>query len=308
MKRKATQIALEGHFRIVAIRPDGTERLLADWSKNLILDAGLNRLGSGGAWDLCRVGSGSTAPATSQTALEAQVAETSNIQSQIGGTAVDNTYSWARRVYRFTAGVAAGNLSEIGVGWYGGQFSRALIKDEMGDPTTITVLSDEVLDVTYEVRAYPNTEDQEYTVNISGVDYDFVVRPVGVTGDFSTSGWANSVYTLMTAGVTGLSGNALSMVPYGTDFALVPHSSSMPSGTQLVSGSSSTPSYRTAYSTNSLKRDCRIAFGLDQGTVPFGGFWFMTACGFYQASVSPPIPKDGTKTFELDFELSWARH
>lgn len=304
MKHSAVRIALEGRFRFVAVRPDGARRVLSDWGKNLILDGGLNRLGTGGAFGTCRVGSGNSAPSFTQTTLDTPVAASTSVQSQQSGTAVDNTYAWVRRTFRFPAGQAAGNLSEVGVGWESGLFSRALIKDDLGDPTTITVLADEVLDVSYEIRAYPNLSDQEFTVNISGVDYEFTVRPIALNGDLTSGGWATAIYTLISAGATQLHGNGLSAVSYNVGTTLAAVTANGLNGSQLYNG---TPSYPTAYSNNSLERQCRNSYALNEGTTPFAGFLFRTACGLYQAVVSPPIPKDSTKTFSLDFTISWGR-
>src|SRR5690606_33028436 len=66
-------------------------------------------------------------------------------------------------------------------------FSRALILDDEGNPTTITVLEDEFLDVSYEFRVYPPESDVMGQVNIGGVDRDTVRRAALVT---NTSVWA----------------------------------------------------------------------------------------------------------------------
>ncbi len=87
----------------------------------------------------CMVGSGNAAPAETDTALQAR-ASTSNINVQSNNSNVSPRYGWRRRTFRFAAGAAAGNLSEVGVGWTTtAVFSRALILDGSGNPTTITV-------------------------------------------------------------------------------------------------------------------------------------------------------------------------
>ena len=88
--------------------------------------------------------------------------------------------------YHFAIGAAAGNLSELGVGWASSGttlFSRALILDSGGTPTTITVLSDEYLYVTYEHRFYPSETDATgsivFTGNIGGT-YTYTLRPAQI--------------------------------------------------------------------------------------------------------------------------------
>src|SRR5574337_1573872 len=179
---------LAGKFSLVAHKLDGSSRVLAEWFDNLIVDNGLNRIGTGSYMDQCYVGTGSTAPTNADTALEMQVASTSSIHATTSGTSTSPPYyGYSRRTFRFGVGAAAGNLTEVGVGWYSGTnmlFSRALIKDIDGNPTTVTVLSDEVLDVAYEFRNYaPPADSAPYVVTISGVDYTFVTRAASVTGN-----------------------------------------------------------------------------------------------------------------------------
>lgn len=302
-------IGLEGRFKFTAVRPDGTERILADWHQNLILDSGLNRIGTGGCWDRCQVGTGTTAPAEAQTALATLLATTTTVQSTTGGTDTPtNTYAWVRRVYRFGVGVAAGNLTEVGVGWADGLFSRALIKDSGGTPTSITVLADEYLDVTYEIRAYPTMTDQTFSgVDISGIPYTFTVRPGLFSGNASSSGtWPADLSVMMNTGVTNIAETSFAMGAYGSGAALGAVTGLI-SGTQVVSSSSTTIAFRSSYAENSFKREARATFGLTAGTVPFGGFYLISATGTYQMVVSPNIPKDGTNVLTLDIDVSWAR-
>lgn len=148
-------------FKLVA-RKASTEEITkeTDWFKNIVLDTGLNQM-SVGIWiDRVRVGSGNSTPAASQTQLDNTIASTNAIQdsgSVTKQTTISPYYVAAKRTYRFAEGVAAGNISEVGCGWGNGLdlWNRALVKDLNGDPTTITVLSDEFLDVIVEVRFYP---------------------------------------------------------------------------------------------------------------------------------------------------------
>ncbi len=302
------ELGLQGRYKFIATKEDGSQRVLSDWQDNLILDGGLDRIGVGSSWDRCQVGTGSTAPANGQTALSSLLASTTSVTAQTAGTnSPTNTYAWARRTYRFDLGAAAGNLAEVGVGWSGGLFSRALIKDELGNPTTITVLSDEYLDVIYEIRAYPVMTDSPFVVNINGTNHTFTVRPARLTGDQTSVGdWPWDLAQMMSAGVVGTGTVALGMSAYGSGASLGAVTDII-GGTQVVSSSSSSGSYRSSYANGSHLRECRMTFGLGAGSVPFGGFFINTYAGTYQMTVSPTIPKDSTKVFTLDFTLSWAR-
>lgn len=303
-------IGLEGRYKLVATKADGSQRVLADWFENLILDSGLNRLGQGAAWDQAQVGTGSTAPANGQTSLAALLATSTNVTTTVAGTnAPTNTYAWARRTYRFVEGAAAGNLTEVGIGWSGSLFSRSLIKDELGNPTTITVLSDEVLDVVYEIRMYPSMSDQTVELTINSTPYEFTIRPALFSGDqTNTCQWPWIVTALMSNGVTVTNYLYLGWAAYGSDAAL-DAITGLIGGTQVVPSSHSAiiNSFTAPYANNSFQRECRTRFGLDAGSVAFGGFLVTTNLGTYQVVVDPPLPKDNTKVFSLDFVLSWSR-
>lgn len=305
MKNPKLSLGLSGHFKFVATKEDGTQRTLADWNDNLILDSGLNRLGTNIAWSHCRVGTGNTAPDAGQTALVSALAATTTITSTVAGTNTPtDTYAWARQTYRFGLGVAEGNLSEVGIGWDSGLFSRALIKDEFGDPTTIVVLDDEYLDVVYEVRAYPDMTDQETTLTISGVDYDFTLRPAKLTGNQSNvANWPEQLISLMTNGFISEASTRLGIAGFDAGSTLGAVTASL-TGSAIAAGDGA---FTASYVDNSYERECRMTFGIAQGAAAFGGFQLTTMAGVYQIVVDPVIPKDNTKVFTLDLTLSWAR-
>lgn len=140
------------------------------WQKNLILDAGITRLlgTNGSVLQYISVGSGSTAPTVGQTQLVSKIAHTGRSQSFTHGYNGDGGYGWTKLSVQFDKGAAAGNISELGVGWDGTNlWSRALVLDAEENPTTITVLSDEFLTVIYELRSWyvvpePHTISYDY--------------------------------------------------------------------------------------------------------------------------------------------------
>lgn len=282
-----------GWFKIEATRPDGTRRVLADWFPNLILDGGLDRMGANSDYlSWCQVGSGSTAPVAAQTALVNRIAGTNTGQKSVSGAQASAPYyGWYRRTYRFAQGVAAGNLSEVGVGWAtsGSLFSRALILDGGGSPTTITVLSDEVLDVTYELRRYPGTVDLTGTVVLDGVTHNWVSRAAGVTDSWHWTGtW--QMAPDWTAAHTGDIGTVTALNPSGTGEIM-----------------STTP---LAYSSGSYARASTVSAGLNQTNLSGGIRSIVIGCGRagrYQIQFDPAIPKDNTKVLSLTIQHSWAR-
>lgn len=297
---QAVTIPLAGYYLLEAVKPDGSRRVLANWFENLILDAGLNRMGTGTYFDYAQVGTGSTAPANSDTALVARVAGTNAVNAQsVGAASSSPYYGYSRKTFRFTAGSATGNLTEVGIGWAasGSLFSRALIKDGFGTPTTITVLSDEVLDVTYELRCYaPLSDSTPSVVNISGTNYTFVVRSAYAT---SVEAWAPENQAVGHA--SDSSGNFGQVVYNGSIGAIT----SSPSG----SSSNRTSVTNSSYANNSYQRDMTAVWDLNQGNVAGGitALHFYTTLGAFQMSVSPAIPKDLTKVLTMSFRVSWTR-
>lgn len=296
-----TRVTLAGRLKFEAVRADGTRRTLADWFDNLVLDQGLNRIGTGAFMSACQVGTGSTAPANSDTALATYLAGTSTIQTTVTGTASSSPYyGYIQRTYRFGMGVAAGNLTEVGIGWTtttGNLFSRALIKDGGGSPTTITVLSDEFLDISYELRSYAPTTDSVATVTISGTDYEFTARAANVT---TASWWApkdQAINYLNNSGV--LSEEAA----YNGTIGAV---------TALPSGTSARPTTVTkqSYSNNSYRCDFSVYWDLDDGNLAsnISALVFGSSLGSFQLGVTPDIAKDATKLLTLVYRITWARH
>lgn len=285
-----------GRYKLIARKEDDSSRDLTDWFENLITDGGLERMGTGGITEKCRVGSGNTTPNNTDTALVAQVAE-GDIQSYTEGyDSATNLYCWRRIVYRFATGVAAGNLSEVGVGWAGGDlFSRALIKDGSGNPTTITVLSDEILDVVYELRMYRPTSDLSVNIDIAGVTYACTVRPAN---------FANWRCTELTQ--FGAMGNGNLLVQGWTTGATLGAITDQPSGTMNMGGVHATND--GAYVTNSKQRKLKVIASIDDCTSDIKALTFSTALGLYQMLVNPVIPKNSTNKLTLYFTLAWARH
>lgn len=294
---------LSGHFRLLATKLDGTQRVVADWQDNLILNAGLNRIGSGWIASHCQVGTGSTAPTNADTALQSFLVSTGTVITNTYGSMTSSPYyAYATRTYRFAIGVAAGNLAEVGIGWSastGSLFSRALIKDGGGTPTPITILGDEILDVQYELRMYPPEVDVTGTISAGGDSYDYVLRAAAVTG----SVWNQfGLYILMTA--TGGSGTvSYQSLFYEGGIAAI---TSQPSGASGPSGLYASPA---TYGNNNYYRDYSITATFDQAnfTTGVGAGSIYTPLGQYQIGFTPKLTKNNTKSLTITIRIAWAR-
>lgn len=177
----STTNKVAGYYKIEVKRPDGSTRLFFEFP-NLVTNNGLDRICTGGIYfPNCYVGTGSTPPVETNTQLENLVAYKTGHSSMSGpasAPSLPNPYRWFRKTFVFPQGAYVGNVSEVGVGWGATTlFSRSLIKDENGNPITITLTSIDVLTITYEFRFYLNDVVSEYTLDINGVTTNIKVIP-----------------------------------------------------------------------------------------------------------------------------------
>jgi hypothetical protein len=165
----------------------GFHNLITDTGLDYIWNAPTYAYGYAYLYNRCTVGTGNTTPAFTDTALANPIA---NVVA-LGGSDADVVDSYvagppaywkAVQTYRFSTGAAAGNLTEIGFIPINATllFSRALIVDADGNPTTLVVEADEILDVTYELRVYLDLTDTIGTFESDGVTYDTVIRMADV--------------------------------------------------------------------------------------------------------------------------------
>lgn len=293
---------VRGRYRMEAVKADGSRRLLADWFDNLVLDNGLNILGTGVGWiNYCSVGTGNTAPATSQSALVTWVASTNTTTgSSTANSGSSPYYGQSTVTFRFAIGTATGNLSEVGVGANNNGtnlFSRALILDGGGSPTTITVLSSEALDVTYQLQMYAPTADVTGTVTINAVSYSYTMRAANA----SSSAWSGLSTANDAGGVNGCT------VYNGTIGAVT----AGPSGSSASSGTINVQTYTSG----NFYVDSIVNFGLTNGNVSGGVSAIQltmgtqrSSMGQFQLGISPSLPKDSSHTMTLTFRHSWGRY
>lgn len=271
-------------------------------SPNLITDNGMELLKGSGFLDYIMVGSGSTPPAKTDTTLDSFVAGISDASVTEGPHNFAPTdYPWcsANVSKQFGKGVAAGNLSEIGIGKsQTNMFARALIKDGSGNPTTITVLAIEYLTVTYQWRVYFDlTYSHTDTFTIDSVVYTTTTT----VADFSSSGaynWnVNGIESNVTASFIGLvfydgAVGAAGTRPSGTASSVATGSwTDGPVGTytKTLSGHAGTSIANMNVSAFMIYR------------TPPSGYPTM------KAGVSPVLPKDNTKTLDASLLISWGR-
>lgn len=295
------RIGLSGRYRVKVGSKARGERVVAEFD-NLITDTGLDWFGAGGYMTTCHVGTGSTAPLFTDVRMTTFKAQTSSVLSSTGVAPTAPDYILAiTRTWRFAEGVAAGNLSEIGIGkaWHATNpylFSHALIVDGGGAPTTLVILADEYLDVEYTLN-WGLPRDSTGTVTLAGVDYTWTARAANALT------WTYSAAAL-TGGFNGIFGMSSWVGPIGPI-------TGNPTG---VNGSGTNGTKQT-YVNGTFYNDFIMTFGLTTANLAGGiGSLLFRHCsdagfGTYPVQIGfvPNIPKTASKVLTLTHRISWGR-
>lgn len=117
-------------------------------------------------------------------------------------------FGWTRTTKTSPRGAAAGNISELTCGWGGNNvsaFARALVRDAEGNPTTITILPDEVLTLTWELRRWwVSSSPHTIAYTIDGTPHETLVSYM------PESLIAKSISGLGSGGISGFRGTLVS--------------------------------------------------------------------------------------------------
>lgn len=287
-------------FKLVA-RKASTEEITREtgWFNNIVLDTGLAQM-SVGLWiDRCCVGTGNSTPVATQTQLDAFKASTTTTQGGVESGMQLTTlpyYDWLRVTYRFGEGVAAGNISEVGMGWGNANlWNRALVKDANGNPTTITVLADEYLDVITEIRVYA----QE---TLSG-SFNFLNKAGAVVSSHTYTGRAyhrapQRNHVRFNINSIGIYSGALGSSP-----------TAGPSGVRLDYGTPTSTVYPTPTSIKCTKV-FPVAAAIGEHRTLFVETQFLqSGSGMgYQVEFTPTITKTNQMELTYTVSMSWGRY
>ena len=310
---------LGGRFRLVTSKDAECKEVVEDtgFFDNLITNVGMNRVGEvttnettsiASFLALCGrfvVGSGSAEPQFTDTALQNTVAfATANPVLDNESSSYERGWYEITVRHQFGQGQAVGNLSEIGIqhtSASGPLWSRALILDGQGSPTTVTVLPDDFLTCYYTLRVMIPKEDAVFNIDVD-YDEDGIVptvvtgRPLMANSSSPTEGWG-----LQTAGTSGNAG----VLRFYTGGLAVP-TAAAPLGS-IIGGSTSTFSI-VPYITDSFERYVTRTNGLNEhNSQELRTAKLAALMGFWQIEFNPPLQKDDTQTMQVTFGYSWAR-
>ena len=308
------QVGLYGEVKVIVKRADDTVRLDTGFFPNVITNLGLDAIGNDNdLFNYCAVGGGNSKPLNTNTKLDNFLAVGSQIssESKYDYDPVRDTefYKCSKTVgYRFT-GLDNKNISEVGlVGDYAsGQhpaYTRTLIKNSAGEPTVITVLSGEILELQYRLWQVFDVKDKDQVVTamIDGVEVPFNVkiRLAGVGGNLGGS-WS---YAAVVGAHLTFQGNNYHQFGTGELGEITGQNS----GLTNVYGLS-----WEAYQPSTYKRKFYVNASITDAVHPIRSFLFFTGLGAYQVRFGTvdgdlPIDKTNQDILQLGFEMSWGRY
>lgn len=308
-------IGLAAEFRCVIYDADGNEKYDTGYHKNMILNQGLDFFGGGKGSTIftrCVVGAGGSLPVATQASLDSFVASSTpypNEDSKSWDYNGSDAYYKTNivRVYSFD-GMGSANIAELGLaseftsGTSYNLCTRALIKDHLGAPTTLSIRADETLRIYYKLWQVFKVEPTTHAISLldgagGAVDYTATAKlsNVGALAYTSLIGTpfnigstrAGYLYPGELGAVTGLPAGSNLGYNNSVEEALYVGGSYKRMGTYKYSLTSVVGSIR------SIVIKCNM------------GEWQVR----YGATVGDAaIVKTDKETLAIPFELSWARY
>lgn len=291
------ELGLKGSYILEIGKENQPKRLISQFD-NLILNAGLNRIASNAVFrSFCQIGTGTTQPSESDVALTTYVANTGTMSTGLN-TSIAGTNPYVIRstmTFRFPVGSLSGEYFELGVGWAssGSLFSKTRIKDLAGNDTSIRVMADEYLDVTYILEITPKQTDTVFNVNLRGTNHECRLRPANIN---QPGRWVLKPHSFNQANCFAYDGNAGNIT-------------TIPSGTSSSSSSVSI----AAYVANSFERNVTLTWLNDKANFASGIKSILIdsseseSFGCYQIAFNPPILKTNVDSFNMTLKFKWAR-
>src|SRR5690554_2331427 len=310
------KLGLSGEYRLMT-RKSKSGILVEDtgWFPNLITDSGLDffaNTSGNGAVSYLAVGSGNTPPSVTDTSLVSQIAQ---VNARTSPTVFSANINVDERCWEgiftttFANGAAEGVISEVGA--KGGSnlnvSSRALVRDSMGNPTSIVVLGDEDLVLQYKVKVHQPTQDFEFTVSGRNV-LARACRIDTLNSVANFDGWASALgsnaHLSFQHDTTASSPIVQRFRGYTGGIGAV---NSAPSGTSLTL-STSDSGVLDPYVPGSHQRTARRTIGTGQWNgVEIRSIVWNAGIAAFQAEYETPITKTNLQTLRFGIGASWGR-
>lgn len=336
-----------GAFRIHKGTTEDNMVPVTGWGDNHITNGGLNALGdpalsgssASGYVHGCKIGSGNTPPTDTDTDLVSRLASSTAWLSRTWSRQIAEAPYYIEIVsrVRFAAGVGTGTIAELGIVYatstssgpggamYPAQplFSRALCVDLAGNPTTVTKLADEIVDVEYRLRFYFDTTPITGTVTIGPSTYDYTLLPVRIEQNPGINQFGWGVYSLSVAG-NGMpsiyhrqsGGYGENVVYTGAAAGVVSATGANPTGTKVTNsapGNLITVS-NAAYVSNSHEIEHIIKLQLGTANTGYnvpagiGVFVYSNDLTSWQLGLTPNLVKTVDEEVSLSIFHTWGRY
>lgn len=316
-------VGLAGEFKLVIKDKNGDTKTEIPWQKNLILNQGLDALANYDIYSRCLIGTGNSYPSVTQTALDSFYQDTysSSVHSNQFSydPKIDGDFYKVNRVFKYIFNIDSDvNIAELGLATSNKVLcTRALIKDANDNPTIISLLAGEILEVYYKLWFVVDVRDKTYQINVPTVEgrrivktdtYNVIVRPAYVGGSTEGSGsWSYCVGS----GVGIFNGNTNSCYKTGE----VRDIYNGPTGTILYSYSpySNLNYSKSTYVNGSYYRDFTVHIPVNKGNGSLRSIGQISTMGFWQIRFGrvdddSPLVKNNTQKMSVPIRFSWGRY
>lgn len=312
---------VKNRYRVTRLDKDLNVIERSGWSNNLMTDYGFDLFMTTTSYIglSCVVGAGNTTPSEADEYLQTFVAGTANLKATVVPeyhTSASPRHVLYRTQWRLNPTGSSYSVSEVGIGMEpssspagitSGQKigSRSLVVDNLGAPTTVSVLGDEYLDIEWELYWYV-PEDVSGVVSITDngtpIDITWTVR----ASDMSGFGWPQiSGGAIYLRGFIPQGGGAANDSSAYATQTLGAYTSRM-DGTAYPFGSSPAPWTAASYTPGSKQRDWTLRLNLTAANITggIGSMRFVIFLGQLQMSFSPKLQKTASKVADLVFTCS----
>lgn len=312
---------IEGYFEVELIhKPTGLVKQKLRF-RNTITNAALEAIGTGaintyivGMW--AAVGTGTTEPTVTDTALQTQVGGRTNsrgnpVIASTAGAELSYDYVWGKTTKVFFPGEATGNLTEVGLFFSqtgGTMFCRQLFRDGLGNPVTVVKTADDELRITYELRLYTMKNSSVTTATIKSVSTTCTTRGYDLDGD--NRWWFPSQPESPSSLLYGLG-----LWGIRSDTTRIYASNTMPGlfSLQTGGGTSAASATLAAYGSLSYYRDMTYVWMPAAGTLTVGSIEWGGQAPFYSylspfiTTFDPVFTKADTERLTFVARMSWGR-
>ena len=303
---------IHARYRVHTRRADGSIKQSTPWFDNLITATGLDYFLMGDTrFPVAVAGSGTAEPTLADTKLTGYLGKSGSPKAVKSTVNTDTSpYSVTKSLtFRFDPGSFGdnANIAEVGIALGSDAtattpiISRALVTDETGKKTVISVLKDESVDIEWAVTLSLKESSGTFKMTIDGSEKEFryTIKPANMSQSEPGYGW----------GMAGSSPGLTSILVNTQNGNTCAHATQeLGPITQTVNGaaksSACSKAWSEPYTSGSFFRDYTLTFDLDAANFSIGAFTILLNAFAVQMRIDPVVEKTATKTFAWTFRAS----